>query len=548
MSNSENNSASSKYETFYDPLYLSPSDQPTIQIVSCQFNGYNFVTWKRDVYHALVAKNKAGFVDGTCKIPSKTDATYHQWIRCDLFVMKWILNSVERNIRESLQHVSSAQELWTEISDRYDQSNSIEIYHLKKDLASITQDNTSLVEYYNKLKRTWECIDVLDPLSLCTCKIVDGCTCQMLKRIVDREVSAKLIQFLMGLNHAYDNFKTHILTLDPLPPLNKAFALLQKIESQKHLDDNSDINADAAVFNSVGLQSDSSPGRKRPKLVTGSAGSSVVKECHYCHNLGHTKAERFKLRECSYCGNKGHARETCYRLKFGPNNGGRSSRGQGRNSYGRGQNFRHSANVAVEMYSEYTDEYAEDIPSDPLSDTNANTNDTDFDPQMVNGLVSTVMEQVMKAISEKNTGDKRSSDKRFSGMSSVNFAGIVVNTVLPHHETNSSLDWIIDTGASDHMTPSVCFLSNVKTLLKPVIVGLPDGTMKQVQQIGDYSLTPDIQLCKVLVVPGFQHNLISVGRLLEHSHLTMTFYPHHCVFQDPVSDKRVAVAGKEAGL
>ncbi|KAK9683046.1 hypothetical protein RND81_10G114400 [Saponaria officinalis] len=241
----------------------------------------------------------------------------------------------------------------------------------------------------------------------------------MLKRIVDREVNAKLIQFLMGLNNAYESVKTHVLTLEPLPPLNKAFALLQKIERQKHLDDHTELHSDAAVFASIGTQPDDFSIQKRLK-TTSPFDTSTVKECHYCHHLGHTKAECFKLKECSYCGRKGHAKETCYRLKFGSSSGGRHYRGRGRNTYGRGQSFRKSAN-AVEMFSDYHDQEFEDVPMDPLTDNTfvqIITNSSEFDPQMVSGLVSTVMEQVFKAINEKSTGEKKS-----TGMSSSNFAG-----------------------------------------------------------------------------------------------------------------------------
>ncbi|KAK9724476.1 hypothetical protein RND81_05G075400 [Saponaria officinalis] len=393
MTNSADNTVStSKYEMFDDPLYISTSDQPVLQIVSYQFDGVNYVSWKRDVYHALIAKNKECFVDGTCKTPSKTDKTYNKWIRCDLLVMKWIFNLIVRSIRESLQYVSSSKELWMEIADRYGQSNSIEIYQLKKELGTITEDNASLVDYYNKLKKTWESIDVLDPLPLCTCGALDACTCQMLKRIVDREVNSKLIQFLMGLNHAYESVKTHVLTIEPLPPLNKAFALLQKIERQKHLDDHLDMHSEATAFTSLGNPSDDFNVQKRLKTVP-PFNSSTVKECHYCHHLGHTKSKCFKLKECSHCGRKGHAKETCYRLKFGSGSGGRHNRGRDRNTYGRGQSFRRSANAA-EMFSDYNDQDFEDAPTDPLTNSpfvQPNTNTAEFDPQMVNGLVSTVI-------------------------------------------------------------------------------------------------------------------------------------------------------------
>ena len=41
-----------------DPLYIHPSDNPGIPLVSNPFNGENFDNWKRSVEIALSAKHK----------------------------------------------------------------------------------------------------------------------------------------------------------------------------------------------------------------------------------------------------------------------------------------------------------------------------------------------------------------------------------------------------------------------------------------------------------------------------------------------------------
>lgn len=141
------------YEFYDDPLFISGNDQSSQLLVQPAFSGLNFLQWKRDVYLALVSKNKEGFIDGSCKKPNNTEKTYHQWIRCDIMVMKWILNSMDLNLRESLSYVSTAKELWTEILDRYGQSNALEVYELRKDLSTLSQKNASVVEYYSAMKR-----------------------------------------------------------------------------------------------------------------------------------------------------------------------------------------------------------------------------------------------------------------------------------------------------------------------------------------------------------------------------------------------------------
>ncbi|XP_074282585.1 uncharacterized protein LOC141607125 [Silene latifolia] len=147
---------SSPYAFYDDPLYVSNYDQPTNGLVDVLFDGRDFMNWKREVMLALMAKNKKGFITGTCNMLDKTDKKYYQWLRCDQFVRKWILYSLDRSIRDNVSYCHSAIQLWGELIERYGQINSLELYQLKKDLGSISQDNALVIEYYSILKRTWE--------------------------------------------------------------------------------------------------------------------------------------------------------------------------------------------------------------------------------------------------------------------------------------------------------------------------------------------------------------------------------------------------------
>ncbi|KAK9699177.1 hypothetical protein RND81_08G157600 [Saponaria officinalis] len=313
-----NSSSQSKNscEFYDDPLYLSSSDQPMLQLISYLFNGNNFLSWKRDTYMALITKNKDGFVDGTCKIPAKTDKKYNQWIRCDLMVMRWLLNSIADSIKETLVYVTSSQELWSEI------------------------ENAPLIEYYNRIKRGWENIDSLEPIPQCTCSALDSCTCQLLKRILERESNTKLIQFLMGLNSSFDAVKTIVLTMEPLPPINKALSLLQKIERQRQIFEAVDVLVEATTY--VGARKFDAPqsDSKKPRLDYVTSGRKS-KQCSHCHNIGHTRDECYKLKGCSFCGRKGHVKEVCF--KFKNTTGPRPFKGKpqyisGQNVYRRGAN------------------------------------------------------------------------------------------------------------------------------------------------------------------------------------------------------------------
>ena len=69
-----------------DPLFLSNSDYPVMQLVSIPFNGLNFTSWSRSVTMALGAKLKLGFVNGMCTKPVDDDEALQRWIRADYMV------------------------------------------------------------------------------------------------------------------------------------------------------------------------------------------------------------------------------------------------------------------------------------------------------------------------------------------------------------------------------------------------------------------------------------------------------------------------------
>ncbi|XP_074266169.1 uncharacterized protein LOC141588635 [Silene latifolia] len=225
------------FSPYDDPLFLSTTEQHGLRLTENLFDGTNFRQWQREVIQTLLSKNKIGFISGECSIPEKNDKRYNSWIRCDLFVSRWIRNSMVQGLRDHFQYANSSKHLWSEIFERFGQLNVLELYELKKELVNLKQENASLIDYYTKIKGLWENIDHMDPIPLCTCGIMSKCTCSLLKRLVERETQTKLLQLLMGLHAGYEQVQTSLLSMDPLPPINKALGVLQKIERQKFIND-----------------------------------------------------------------------------------------------------------------------------------------------------------------------------------------------------------------------------------------------------------------------------------------------------------------------
>uniref|UniRef100_A0A803M4N9 Integrase catalytic domain-containing protein n=1 Tax=Chenopodium quinoa TaxID=63459 RepID=A0A803M4N9_CHEQI len=202
---------------YTDKYFLGSGDQPDQHLGAHKFNGDNFLTWNRAIRLVLGAKNKLCFIDGTCRRPDADSSDLQKWIRNDYMVQSWLLNSMEKIISEGFILQQSANQLYEEIVERYGQFNAPQLFDLHKKLISIEQDSDSIVQYYSKLKRVWDEIQLLEGFPDCDCGALAHCTCGILKKILAADQKQKLIQFLAGLDRDYDAAKTNIINMDPFP-------------------------------------------------------------------------------------------------------------------------------------------------------------------------------------------------------------------------------------------------------------------------------------------------------------------------------------------
>ncbi|KAH0765474.1 hypothetical protein KY285_001345 [Solanum tuberosum] len=100
-------------------LYVHPLNSLGMMMVPTQFDGAGYRSWRREVMRALSVKNKLGFIDGSCVKPSTNSPQIRQWQRCDDMVASWILNSLTKDISDSVKYLTDSVELWKELEDRY---------------------------------------------------------------------------------------------------------------------------------------------------------------------------------------------------------------------------------------------------------------------------------------------------------------------------------------------------------------------------------------------------------------------------------------------
>ncbi|KAH9796154.1 retrovirus-related pol polyprotein from transposon RE1 [Citrus sinensis] len=108
--------------------------------------------------------------------------------------------------------------------------------------------------------------------------------------------------------------------------------------------------------------------------------------------------------------------------------------------------------------------------------------------------------------------------------------------------------WIIDSGATDHMTGCIHFFSSYAPSPDHFKVRIADGSLSVVAGMGTIKITPSIILKSVLHVPKLSCNLLSVSKITKDLNCVAHFSHSSCEFQDLISGRRIGSAREHGGL
>jgi hypothetical protein len=195
---------------------------------------------------------------------------------------------------------------------------------------------------------------------------------------------------------------------------------------------------------------------------------------------------------CTHCGKSSHDVTKCFEIIGYPESwgrgvcGGRGGR-SGVRGRGRGRTFVNA--VQAENNS---------------SQHNVGENSK----SKFSGLTDAQMKQIIAIISQSNVSTSTGSDEKL-------------------HGKISKTDWLLDSGASHHMTGDLKRLQCVYQI-PYVSVVLPNGDYTVVKQEGSVVLD-EIVLNIVLYVPNLNCNLISSSKLIKDSDCFITFTNEWCV-------------------
>ncbi|KAJ9539489.1 LOW QUALITY PROTEIN: hypothetical protein OSB04_032222 [Centaurea solstitialis] len=140
------------------------------------------------------------------------------------------------------------------------------------------------------------------------------------------------------------------------------------------------------------------------------------------------------------------------------------------------------------------------------------------------------------------SGDKSSGSEN-SATSTASTAAFVYSSKC---FVSSSSNWIIDFGASDHMTGNHSLLCNFGEHRSFHEVEVANGSILQAIGSRTVRLSQSISLSSVLCLPKFTFNLLSVRKITRALNCSVKFYPYHCIFKD-LSTKQIIGRGRELG-
>ena len=101
---------------------------------------------------------------------------------------------------------------------------------MQSEVVSLNQGDLSVTKYFTKLRIIWDKLDNFRPNPVCICQT--KCTCFVASIISQRKCEDQVMQFLRGLNEQYHNIKSHVLLMEPIPPIPNIFSLVAQQERQ----------------------------------------------------------------------------------------------------------------------------------------------------------------------------------------------------------------------------------------------------------------------------------------------------------------------------
>ncbi|XP_019442311.1 PREDICTED: uncharacterized protein LOC109347033 [Lupinus angustifolius] len=402
-------------------------------------------------------------------------------------VISWIKKSLSQHLAQSTIYIDNAQEIWEDLKEIFSNGDYFRTSDLLQEIHSIRQGNKSVFAFFIDVKILWEGLESLRPIPTCPCR--KKCESDLLKAIKTQRETEYVICFLKSLSDQYNTTKSQILLMEPLPSINKVFAMVQQQERQLT---GSNVGENKESINNVN-KSQNWRGHlgRNPRRGNNHYDRRTSSTIGGTWSIGKTyNANNNKV--CTFCGRERHTTYTCY---F---------------KYGFPPNFK-------------------------------------FKPRPNNGPVNSVITPEEET-HQIDTGDNANSRNKREDQSqlrinldhSINQIGntspIDNNQSITGNPLGNSL-WILDTGATDHVNNLLNFTYHKS--IKPIHVKLPNNLTIIAKKSGTVILSKSLTLHNVLYMPDFKYNLISHHKLACSLMCKLVFDKSSCLIQDMIISKMI---------
>ncbi|RVW17806.1 Retrovirus-related Pol polyprotein from transposon RE1 [Vitis vinifera] len=122
------------------------------------------------------------------------------------------------------------------------------------------------------------------------------------------------------------------------------------------------------------------------------------------------------------------------------------------------------------------------------------------------------------------------------------------NTSACLTHTSSLGSWILDSGASDHISGNKDLFSSITTTSALPTVTLTNGSQTMAKGFGFAHPLPSLSLHSVLYAPECPFNLISISKIIRTLNCSITFYDKFVTLQDRSTGKTIGIGRESQGL
>ncbi|KAB2632563.1 polyprotein (retrotrasposon protein) [Pyrus ussuriensis x Pyrus communis] len=298
----------------------------------------------------------------------------------------------------------------------------------------------------------------------------------------------RVYAFLAGLDDVFDKVRSDILRTQPLPSVEEVFSVVRR-EAQRHATMMGGSNNQGGLPSMAMIS--------RPAGINRSSNSS-----NQSLNSRPFNRENKDDLKCTFCGQTRHTEDTCFTKHGVPDwfpelkkKLRAKERGAAGSSGGR-------ASLAAA-----TPAVQEAVPSPGDSGQNLLTR--------------------TQGASSSDTG--------------------TMGHVLLASEKQHHTGWILDSGATDHMTYDKNMFQYMTTSHRKNI-STANGTLAPVCGAGTVHLTPSLPLHHCLLVPSLSHHLLSIPQVTEQLDCVVLMYPSFCLLQDIQTKEIIGRGTKREGL